>query len=129
MAPISTSQLAPSTLRSSPSLSTCSSQPRRPRYCIFDFEAVSTPPGAMHFSGSSEGQEGLEPLREGHCIHAHTDVNRDLQSGPRPEANGTATDPQDPGEDVAAQSAQVDGGDDGRAARAISRRIRSRQPA
>src|SRR5437764_14448989 len=49
MAPISTSQSAPSTLRSSPSLSTCSSQPRSPRYCIRCFETASLA-RAMPFS-------------------------------------------------------------------------------
>src|SRR4051794_25172749 len=43
IAPISTSQLAPSTLRNSPIFSTCSSQPRSPRYCTRCLEIVSAP--------------------------------------------------------------------------------------
>src|SRR5271168_4113390 len=41
MAPISASQWAPSTWASSPIFSTCSSQPRRPRYPTFDSEFVA----------------------------------------------------------------------------------------
>src|SRR5262249_34774295 len=56
MAPISTSQWAPSTLRNSPILSTCSSQPRSPRYCMRCFDAASAPVRAIPFSASSNAR-------------------------------------------------------------------------
>src|SRR5262245_9297114 len=131
MAPISTSQWAPSTMRSSPILSTCSSQPRRPRYCIRCLEAASLPARAMLISAVKTPPARCAPLI-GHtavgsnCIQLYTAVKRgEGASATRPNADGIAPDEQD--RDV--EDAQAGCGHVGCIAQHLAQRIRLRQPA